>query len=210
MTSMRMLLVVAVVGCTHGSGTPAPHAGGDTGIATHDTLAPEDEYQPSYGKADLEKALISERAAESTAEKAVMDADFKGDDDARLAAAADLEVRRRFIASLEACQASGYTCPPRLDEPAWSYDPASDADPKLDAPLRFDAGDWQKVAAELQGRACACRTRACVDSMEVAIARLESRPMQDVRGDETASRSITWARECLTRLRGKARTYAAE
>jgi hypothetical protein len=46
--------------------------------------------------------------------------------------------------------------------------------------------------------------------MEVAIARLEARPMPDVRGDETASQSITRARECLTRLRGKARTYKPE
>jgi hypothetical protein len=56
------------------------------------------------------------------------------------------------------------------------------------------------VAAELHGRACACRTTACVATMNDAIDRLEPRPMQDVRGDETASLSLTRARECLTRL----------
>ncbi len=212
MTFMRLLLVGLLVACTHGSATPAggPTTGGETGIATHESLAVEDTYQPTYGKADIEKALIAERAAESTGEKAVMDADFKGDDDAKAAAAADLAVRRRFIASLEACQATGRTCPPRLDEPAWSYDITSDADPKLDAPLRFDADDWRAVSAELFGRACACRTTACVESMEVAIGKLETRPMPDVRGDEAASLSITRARECLVRLRGTARTYAPQ
>jgi len=210
MTSMRFLLVALLLGCTHGSSTPGPHGPGDTSITTHESLAAEDDYQPTYGKPEIEKALIAERAAESSGEKAVLDADGKGNEDARQAADADLAVRRRFIASLEACQAAGHTCPPRLDEPAWSYDPASDAEPKLDAPLRFDADDWRTVASELFGRACACRTAACVDSMEVAIARLEARPMSDVRSDEAASQSITRARECLTRLRGKARTYKPE
>jgi hypothetical protein len=194
---MRLLLVALLLGCAHGSG-PAAHAGGDTVLATHDSLASDDDYQPSYSKADLEKALITERAAESQLEA-------QGDD-----AAADVAVRRRFIASLETCQASGRTCPPRLDDPPWSYDVEGDADPKLDAPLRFDVDDWRAVSAELFGRACACRTAQCVESMEVAIARLESRPMPDVRGDEAASLSITRARECLTRLRGKARTYAPQ
>jgi hypothetical protein len=194
MTSMRLLLAVLLVGCTHGSG-PATQSGGDTVLATHESLASEDDFQPSYGKADLEKALISERGAESQLEA-------QGDD-----AAADLAVRRRFIASLEACQQTGRTCPPRLDEPAWSYDVESDADPKLDAPMRFDVEDWRTISSELFGRACACRTASCVDSMEVAIGKLETRPMPDVRGDEAASLSITRARECLTRLRGKDRTY---
>jgi hypothetical protein len=203
---MRLLLMALLVGCGHGS-TPATRTGGDTTLSTHESLAGDDDYQPSYGKADLEKALISERAAESTVEKQVMDADMKGDDDAKLAASADLAVRRRFIASLEACQESGRTCPPRLDDPAWSYDVSSETDPKLDAPLRFDLEDWRAVSSELFGRACACRTVNCVDSMEVAINRLEPRPMQDVRGDAAASESLTRARECLTRLSGRARTY---
>jgi len=206
MTSMRLLLAALFLGCTHGSG-PATQTAGDTTLTTHESLAADDEYQPTYSKADLEKALIAERAAESTGEKQVVDADRDGYDNAARDAAADLAVRRRFIASLEACQASGKTCPPRLDEPAWSYDIASDADPKLDAPLRFDLEDWRAVSSELFGRACACRTAACVESMEVAIGKLEARPMQDVRGDEAASQSITRARECLTRLRGKDRTY---
>ena len=121
-------------------------------------------------------------------------------------ARADLAVRRRFIQSLEACQAAGRACPPRLDDPVWSFDPDGTADPRLDAPLRFDLAGWQRVASELHGRACACRTQACVDSMQVAIDDLERRPMPEVQGDEDASRSITWARECLYRLRGKVAT----
>lgn len=206
---MRTLLCLVLAAACGGSTPPPQHAGaGDTGITTHNQLAGEDEYQPSYNKPDLEKALITERAAEATGEKAVMDADFKGDDDAKRAATADLAVRRRFIASLENCQSEGRDCPPRLDEPAWTYDASSDADPKLDTPLRFDLDDWQKVTAELHGRACACRTAACVASMDAAIDTLETRPMKEVRADEASSLSVTRARECLTRLGGRARTYA--
>ncbi|MBV8762466.1 MAG: hypothetical protein JO257_34600 [Deltaproteobacteria bacterium] len=206
---MRTLLGLLLVAACGGSSPSPQHPGGgsDTTLATHDQLAGDDDFQPPYNKADLEKALIAERAAEATAEKAVMDADFKGDDDAKRAAAADLAVRRRFIASLEVCQSQGHECPPRLDDPAWTYDASSDADPKLDTPLRFDLEDWQKVTAELHARACACRTAACVASMDAAIDTLEARPMQDVRGDATASLSVTRARECLTRLAGRGRTY---
>ncbi|HSN26575.1 MAG TPA: hypothetical protein VLT45_09820 [Kofleriaceae bacterium] len=204
---MRTLLGLGFIAACGGSTPPPHHAGGDTGIATHDQLAADDAYQPPYGKAELERALIAERAAEATGEKQVMDADFKGDDDAKRAAAADLAVRRRFIESLEMCQSQGHECPPRLDEPAWTYDASSDADPKLDTPLRFDLDDWQKVTAELHARACACRTTACVASMDAVIDQLETRPMQDVRADEASSLSVTRARECLTRLAGRARTY---
>jgi hypothetical protein len=114
----------------------------------------------------------------------------------------DLRVRQRFLQTLEVCKAYGRMCPPRLDEPAWQYDIESDADPTLDAPLRFDVESWRKVADELHGRACACRSLACVDSMEVALARLETRPMPDVRQDDVASLSVTSARDCLNRLRG--------
>jgi len=207
---MRTLLCLVAAAACGGSTPPPQHAGGDTGITTHNQLASGDEYQPPYGKPDLEKALIAERAAEATGEKQVMDADLKGDDDTKRAAAADLAVRRRFIASLELCQSVGLECPPRLDEPAWTYDASSDADPKLDTPLRFDLDDWQKVTAELHARACACRTAACVASMDAAIDTLETRPMKEVRGDETSSLSVTRARECLTRLGGRARTYAPE
>jgi hypothetical protein len=82
------------------------------------------------------------------------------------------------------------------------FDIEGSTDPKLDTALRFDVASWQKLSAELFGRACACRTLACVDSMFVAIEGLETRPMPDVQADETASQSITRARECLYRLRG--------
>jgi len=156
-------------------------------------MAGEDDVKPSYGKPDLEKALIAERGAEATNERRVADAEAKGDDEALRVAIADLAVRRRFIVALETCQATGHLCPPRLDDPGTALDPNP----------RFDLADWQKLAAELHGRACACRTLACIDTLDDSINELETRPMEDVRGDEQASAEITSARECLFRLRGK-------
>jgi len=179
------------------SSTPAPRSpgAGDTGIATHAAFPDdEDAVSPTYDKADLETVLAAERAA---LEKPVDDDDW--------AALADAAVRRRFVASLEECQASGRRCPPRLDDPPWSYDVDGSAAPKLDTQLRFDLEDWRKVAAELHGRACACRTVACVDSLGVAIDVLAKRPMPDVEADDTAETSIARARTCLMRLRGRVR-----
>ncbi len=181
-------------------------------IEPHGQLADEVLYRPTYGKAELQRALITERGAEAQGEAAIGELEAKeGHDDRLRFAQADLEVRRRFIASLEACEVAGRFCPPRLDDPPWAFDPDPDIQqpPKLDTPLRFDLASWQKVAAELHGRACACRTMSCVDSMTVAIEQLETRPMPDVQGDETATQSITWARECLLRLRGKKPTRVA-
>ena len=174
------------------------------------SFAPEGAYVPTYGKAELQKALFAERGAEATGERVVGELEAKVTDgptnDRWRIARADLEVRRRFIRSLETCESAQRDCPPRLDDPTWSYDPDPDVvvAPKVDAELRFDVASWQKLAAEMFGRACACRTIACVDSVGVAIDQLEVRPMAAVQGDETASLSVTRARECLFRLRGKA------
>lgn len=202
----RLALLLALAACKTGS---AAQGGGDE-ITYHQagTLA-DDDYKPTYDKSDLRSALASERAAATTGEQRVQELEDKGDYDQLRIAAADLAVRQRFIASLEACETLGQTCPPRLDEPAWTFDLEAEADPKLDAPLRFDVASWQKVTAELHGRACACRTLSCVDSMFVAIDRLEKRPMPDVQNDETASASVTHARECLYRLRGLRHTPRA-
>lgn len=174
-------------------------------------FADEDHVAPSYGKAELQRALIAERAREATGEKLVAeleakDADVATDDRLRVALA-DLAVRRRFIAALETCEAETRHCPPRLDDPPWAFDPDPDrvTAPPLTAPLRFDLESWRVVASELHGRACACRTIACVDSLAVAIDELEVRPMPEVQGDEAATLSVTRARECLFRLRGKTR-----
>jgi hypothetical protein len=163
---------------------------------------PDDLYKPGYLKADLDKALAGEQAKLATLEQRVAAAEATSGDDFRVLLG-DLGVRRRFVASLEACAASGRDCPPRLDEPAWSFEPDSDAKPPLDAALRFDREDWIKLASELHGRACACRTVACIDSFTAVIDQLESGPTREVSGDETAAQSIVWARECLFRLRGK-------
>lgn len=177
-------------------------------------FSPDEAFVPSYGKAELQKALFAERGAEATAERVTGELEAKVNDgptnDRWRIARADLDVRRRFIQSLEACEATRSMCPPRLDDPTWSYDPDPDVvvAPKVDSDLRFDLASWQKLSAELFGRACACRTIACVDSMGVAIDQLEPRPIPAVQGDEIASLSITRARECLFRLRGKATARA--
>ena len=189
-----------------GSATPR-----DTGpladvSEAHGELAGEDRFVPSYGKPELEQAVASERAAVAAAEAALAKLAESGTSDEIRVATADLAVRRRFVTALEACKDDGRWCPPRLDEPAWAYDPDADtaAAPPIDAPLRFDPAGWRTIANELHGRACACRTIACVDSVTVAIDVLEARPAPDVDGDETAAQAVTRARECLFRLRGRA------
>jgi hypothetical protein len=201
---MRVLpLLLAMAACKSGGG-PKTGAGFED-VTYHTALAEDDggEPPPSYDKSDIQKALIAERAAEAKVEQRIVDLESAGDPDPVNAARADLAVRRRFIATLETCEVTGRYCPPRLDDPAWNYAVDSDDDPKLDVPLRFDVASWQKVTAELHGRACACRTVTCVDSVNAAIARLEQRPMEDVRGDETATIEITRGRDCIYRLLGK-------
>ncbi|HEY0482350.1 MAG TPA: hypothetical protein VGD37_32740 [Kofleriaceae bacterium] len=202
--------LVLATGCPGpGSGRPPPV---DPGEAPHSALADEDSYKPGYGKAELQKALIADRAAEATLERRVAELEARDPDprdaaagDQLRVAAADLAVRRRFIATLEACESAGRWCPPRLDDPAWAFDPDADppADPPLTATLRFDLESWRAIAAELHGRACACRTLACLDSVGVAIDQLERRPMPEVQSDDAAVTAVTRARECLFRLRGR-------
>lgn len=204
MRAACLALVVACAGTNAGRSPPADPDEPGTSV-----LADEDAYRPSYGKPELQKALIAERGAEANAERRVAElegrrADPLVDDQLRVALA-DLAVRRRFISSLEACEAAGRWCPPRLDDPPWAFDPDPDrpTDPPLTATLRFDLDGWRGLSAELHGRACACRTLACVDSVGVAIDELELRTASDIQGDEVATTSITRARECLFRLRGK-------
>jgi hypothetical protein len=199
------------------AGCPGPSSGAppaNPGDVQHSTLADEDAYKPSYGRPELQRALISERGIEASLERRLGELEARRDagavdpalDDQLRVALADLGVRRRFIATLEACEAAGRWCPPRLDDPPWAYDPDPDrpTEPPLGAPLRFDLDSWRTVAAELYGRACACRTLGCVDSVGVAIDELEPRPMPMVQRDDQATIDLTRARECLFRLRGKA------
>lgn len=195
-----IVLLLILAACKHGS-TPA-RPSSDTGGA-HTALADDAEPPPPYDKAALGMALIAERAAEAKAERQVADAETAGDTLRLERALADLAVRRRFIAILEVCEAQDRLCPPRLDEPVWPYLADSDEDPTLDVPLRFDLASWQKVTAELHGRACACRTLACLDGMDAMLIRLETRPTDEVQADELATTELTRARQCLMRLRGK-------
>jgi hypothetical protein len=199
--------VALAAGCGAGAGGRPPPVEPD---APHSALADEDVYKPGYGKPELQKTLIAERALEATGERQLAElearpADTAVDDQLRVAMA-DLAVRRRFIATVEACEAAGRLCPPRLDDPPWAFDPDPDrpAAPPMTAALRFDLDSWRSLATELHGRACACRTIACVDSLGVAIDQLETRPMPEVQGDDAATAAVTRARECLFRLRGKA------
>ena len=213
----RFVIAIALAGCG-GPQVAEPTSGSarDVNLTTGATLAADEDDHPAYSRAELEQALIAERGAEATGERKVGDlsaaldagsGDAGAANDALRVASADLTVRRQFIAALEDCQQNRHRCPPRLDEPRWTWDPnaptADPSKPPLDAPLRFDLDDWRKVADELHGRACACRTIGCVDSIGTTIDLLEPRPMQDVRGDDAASAAITAARECLFRLRGK-------
>jgi hypothetical protein len=207
----------AAAGCTPGSGNRPPPV--DPSDAPHSALADEELYKPSYAKPELQKALIAERGLEATGERRIAELEAKqaagastvAIDDQLRVAEADLAVRRRFIATLEVCEASGRLCPPRLDDPPWPFDPDPDQPipPPMTAPLRFDLDSWRGLTAELHGRACACRSLACVDSVGVAIDQLETRPMPEVLSDDGATISITRARECLFRLRGKAPMPAA-
>ena len=192
---VRWLALLVATAC---GGSSASRVAADT-ITVHTAMAPDDDFKPSYDKRELERVLGEERKAIAAAEARA------GDPEADPAVQRDLAVRRRFVASLEVCAANARICPPRLDEPAWSYDD-QDADPQLDTPLRFDLASWQKIAAELHGRACACRSLPCVESVGAAIDRLEKRPMPDVTSDDIAGISIVRARECLSRLRGKMKT----
>jgi len=211
---------IAAAGCPGGPTRPPPV---DPADVPHSALADEDMYRPSYGKPELQRALIAERGLEATGERRIAElaaqqadgsaagAVIVAIDDQLRVAEADLAVRRRFIASLEACEASGRLCPPRLDDPPWPFDldPDRPAPPPMTAALRFDVDSWRTLAAELHGRACACRTLVCVDSVGVAIDQLEIRPMPEVQSDDAATVSVTRARECLFRLRGKAPIPAA-
>src|SRR5688572_6159753 len=192
----------AFLSCSSGtSGRSADHP-----VAKPGELAAEDQHVPTYGKPEIQRALIGERAAEASGERLVAELESKpGIDDRLRIAIADLAVRRRFIKTLEACESHGRFCPPRLDDPPWSYEIDGDqfAIPPLESPLRFDEASWRTIATEMHGRACACRTLSCIDSIGVVLNRLEKRPMPEVQGDDAASASITRARECLFRLRGK-------
>jgi len=201
-----LVAAIGAIGCGGAVGAPPVVAPGEP---PRSVLAEDDLYEPAYGKPELRAALTAERALAVTAERLVGDLaaqqpDAPVDDQLRNAVA-DLAVRRRFIATLEACEADGRWCPPRLDDPAWTFalDAAPPVDPPMTAILRFDLASWRVLAAELHGRACACRTMACVDGVGVAIDQLEIRPVPQVQGDEAATVSVARARECLFRLRGK-------
>jgi hypothetical protein len=189
---------VSTAGATEpgGAGAGSDQPVSDPNLATHETFLTEDDIAPSgYGRPDLDRAIAAEHAALDTADTAL--ATLANDPKP------DRGVRQRFVATLESCRDSNRRCPPRLDDRPFAYDPASDKDPKLDTPLRFDLEDWRNVTAELHERACACRTLACVDAVDAAMNALEARPMPQVTADDAAITSLTRARACAMRLRGR-------
>lgn len=183
-----LLLLALTLGGCRSSSVQQAGTGGDTITYHKAELSDEGEPPPKYTRNDLEDVLGAER----TKLAAMSDEDRD-----------NMLVRKRFVETLETCKASGYYCPPRIDDPAWNYEADSDADPKLDSPLRFDVDSWRRLSTELHGRACACRTIGCIDTLEVAIQRLEVRPMPDVQSDDFAAVEIVRARDCLARLRGR-------
>jgi hypothetical protein len=214
---MRALALVAVLsacggttsvsgaGATQPAGAGAGQPVSDPNLATHDVFLTEDDVAPSrYGRTDLDRVIAAEHAALDTADAALATlANDPKPDDALAGALADRGVRQRFVATLESCRDSNRRCPPRLEDRPFTYDLASDKDPKLDVPLRFDLEDWRNVTAELNERACACRTLACVDALDAAMNALETRPMPQVSEDDAAATSLTRARACAMRLRGR-------
>lgn len=219
-----MIALAAVVGCA-GPAEPPPAAPGPAASVPHAALADDDSLRPPYTKLALQDALTAERTAEAGLVRRIADLASRTEagtppsaraiaiDDELRATTSDLGVRRRFIATLEVCATAGRWCPPRLDDPPWRYDiptAGPPGDPPLTAPLRYDLASWRVIADELYGRACACRTLRCVDSMTAAIDALEARPMPRVESDERAATAVTRARECLFRLRGRSQIQLAE
>jgi hypothetical protein len=213
---MRALaLVLVAAACGGGASVSSPGTLGGTGgsttstsdhnISTHEAFpADDDALAPSYWRAELDSAIAAEHAALDAAvqQLAGLDADARPDDALRIALA-DRDVRQRFLAALETCRADKHRCPPRLDDRPFRYELDGGKDPKLDTKLRFDLEDWRAVTAELHERACACRTVACIDAVDAATNTLEARPMPQVLADDTATESLTRARTCLMRLRGR-------
>lgn len=185
---MRSLPLLLALGAC-GPGTP-PQAGTGADVITYHKaeMSDDEEPPPKYHRSDLEDVLDAERAKVAAMSEEDRD---------------NILVRKRFIETLELCKATGTYCPPRIDDPVLAFDVDGDSDPKLESPLRFDVDSWRKVSTELHGRACACRTVGCIDTLEVAIQRLEVRPMPDVQSDDLAAVEIVRARDCLARLGGR-------
>lgn len=201
---MRLFLVLAAWACGAPQPTPVERLPDEPQRASG--FADEDRYVPSYGKPDLQRALTVERQADTDADRKIAELERRDADPVTIAIArADRAVRQRFIVALETCEATGRLCPPQLDERAFDFALDGDRPPPLAATLRFDLASWRTIADELFGRACGCRTVTCIDGVMAAIGQLEVRPMPEVAADPQATLSITRARSCLYRLRGKRR-----
>src|ERR1700733_14361185 len=143
---MRLLAIAAVAAACGGpQRAEIPGRDDSANLTTGATLAPQDddEPRPSYTKDQLERARTAGGGPEAPDEQRVP----ASPDDAALAA--DLAVRRHFIESLESCQAANHQCPPRLDDPKWTWDPTSSAidpdKPPISSPLRFDLDSRPKI-----------------------------------------------------------------
>lgn len=162
------------------------------------------EVQPTYGRQEMERVLVEERQAHTTAAAVLASLMEQRGKSVEIALKlADLQVQERYLESLEACRARGVWCPPKLGM-AWTIREDQDVPVSLDAEARFDLASWRKLAAELWARGCDCRSMTCVDAMTQTIDALEAQPTPEVQGDHEAAAAVTGARTCLWRLRGKA------
>ncbi len=171
-----------------GPNTFKPPPPGDHG--THGSeLADDDEYKPPTARPRLDRALITERGLEAAAERIMGELEAAGNIEKLEAARGDLAVRRRFIATLEACAASKRKCPPRRADPPFALVIDGRATPP---PARHSAALRSRGLAEGHRWSCtvarvrAARWRASMVS-KVAIAQLETQPA-DPRCRATTSR----------------------
>src|ERR1041385_6214814 len=114
---------LALAGCLVAcGGTPARPAVTPVADTAHEFA--DEPVKPTFDKAALDAALATERDKQTALEQQIAALEAVPTVDDQLRSALDeLGVRRRFIATLQACAATGRDCPPRLDAPAGTSGP---------------------------------------------------------------------------------------
>lgn len=197
--SVAASLAASLVGC---GGAPVERYVEPTKATPVDPEAVE--VVPTYSRQEMERVLAEERQAHTAAQAVLASLMEQRGRSVEIALKlADVGVQARYLEGLEACRARGVWCPPKLGM-AWTIREEQAVPVSLDAEVRFDLTSWRALASELWARGCDCRSMTCVDAMTQTIDELEKQPMPEVQGDPEAAASITAARTCLWRLRGKA------